>query len=420
MKRYGLLALLAALLLMPLAFTSAQNSDDLNTALADGVQKVTVGDLLLDDHFDIKDDWENYTTDNTSAEVTDGEYIIKADGAYFNWGLNEKAKHADAVLEVDATQTDKSQENFFGLVCRANKDGEGYYFIVGSDGYFRIAKREKKEFTSLVDWSYTTAVLAGKTTNHLAAICAGDYLALYANGELLAEANDSTFSEGIAGLTAGAYEKTKVSATFDDLKLWEVKAVEEDPAATLTDYAGKPQAAVAELQKLGVIPKGGKVLFNENKAFFSGQGNFFTPLARKSPFTDIVMAGTISYTAGNTEKYELCSLMSRIGKADAKGTVNVFVDVGFTSGGSLRIADNSAEGKDPTTVRSLALNMDYSESHHLLIVIIKNKLTVYLDGKRTVSNAPVVSRAGTYGIGLIGRGAKASCEGQNVWVYSIK
>ena len=59
----------------------------------------------------------------------------------------------------------------------------------------------------------------------------------------------------------------------------------------LSDYALGYEAATAELEELGIIPEGGRLIFEEDYAFFTGAGSWFTSLAPNNPHADIIMAG---------------------------------------------------------------------------------------------------------------------------------
>jgi len=48
------------------------------------------------------------------------------------------------VVEVDATQVSAGPENDndYGVICREQGDGNGYYLLVSGDGYYAILKGE--------------------------------------------------------------------------------------------------------------------------------------------------------------------------------------------------------------------------------------------------------------------------------------
>ena len=50
---------------------------------------------------------------------------------------------------------------------------------------------------------------------------------------------------------------------------------------------------------------------------------------------------------------------------------------------------------------------------------VDDKANLFVDGKLLIQDFEVVKRPGTYGIALLGEGAKAKCEGRNIWAYQI-
>ena len=187
--------------------------------------------------------------------------------------------------------------------------------------------------------------------------------------------------------------------------------------ATLEDYAAEWPDAVKELETLGVIPSGGSLVFLENRAFFSGRGEWFTGLARRASNTDIVMAGELTFNVGDPDELETCSLLSRI-VTDNEGQAIRFLDIGILNDGAIYYLDRFGAGEDDFFSDEFAIDdFDFASPHHFMIIALDDTLTVYLDGERIINQAEINERAGSYGVALRGRGANSLCEGRNIWVY---
>jgi hypothetical protein len=135
------------------------------------------------------------------------------------WGVAGRS-FDDLVLEVDATQVSapSSNDNDYGVVCREQGDGNGYYILISGDGYYAIlVKVEGTEFEALVNWTESSVIRQGNATNHIRAVCDGSTLELSVNGQRLATAEDSTFSTGDIALTATTYEDQSTEVHFDSL-----------------------------------------------------------------------------------------------------------------------------------------------------------------------------------------------------------
>jgi hypothetical protein len=109
--------------------------------------------------------------------------------------------------------------NLYGLICRYVDNQNFYFLIVASDGYYAIGKSVNGEY-DYIDTEFmeeTDAVLGGDATNHIRADCSGSTLRLYANGNLLKEVNDATFTTGDIGLIAGTFDNVGVDILFDNV-----------------------------------------------------------------------------------------------------------------------------------------------------------------------------------------------------------
>ena len=147
-------------------------------------------------------------------------YRARASDGGFIWALNAQM-HSDVVIQVDTQQISEYANNAYGVMCRAApaNNGDGYYFMIGGDGAYTIRRGSLDRINALIEWSYTDAIQQGRSINRIRAVCIGDYLALYVNGQFVAEIRDSYFNRGYAGLTAAVPEGGEVDVTFDDLTI---------------------------------------------------------------------------------------------------------------------------------------------------------------------------------------------------------
>jgi len=112
------------------------------------------------------------------------------------------------------------------VVCRASAgedNASGYYFLIGGDGSYSIRKG-RDDIDALVSWARSDVINRGAGSNTIRAVCMGDYLALYVNGEFIADAHDNTYRGGFVGFVAAAAEGTIVEIAFDNLRIWEATA----------------------------------------------------------------------------------------------------------------------------------------------------------------------------------------------------
>jgi hypothetical protein len=175
--------------------------------------------LFEDDFSDPDSGWEVSEYENGNVGYSDGGYAVTSLGdGWWIMGLANRS-FDDLVIEVDATQISApdNNNNGYGIVCRVQPNGDGYLLGISGDGFYSIYEIMDGEFEALVEWAESDVIYQRNATNRIRAVCDGSDLALFVNGELLAEANDSTFIEGDIGLTATSYEDEPTEIHFDNL-----------------------------------------------------------------------------------------------------------------------------------------------------------------------------------------------------------
>ena len=151
----------------------------------------------------------------TAALLTDDGYQLNSAAASYVWSFSEKT-YEDVVLETAVEQTSAETNNAYGLVCRASggTSRNGYYFLISGDGFVSIRRIERSLSSPIVDWTPHNAVRQGQRGNRLRAICVGNYLAFYVNGQLVAEGTDGRFGSGSVGFAASGSEDGPIQVTF--------------------------------------------------------------------------------------------------------------------------------------------------------------------------------------------------------------
>ena len=121
------------------------------------------------------------------------------------------------IIVAEATRIGGPEDNNFGLICRYTGEGNFYFFIVSSDGYFGIGKYLDGDQILIGSdlMQRTDLVLPGEQTNHLRAECIGETLRLFINGTLQYEVSDPDHTHGDVGLIAGTFEEPGTDILFD-------------------------------------------------------------------------------------------------------------------------------------------------------------------------------------------------------------
>ena len=180
-------------------------------------------ELLVEDGFNSGDLWRNY---DKGGELflgsRDGVYRIEFNGRKYVWSQRED-EYADVVIETKVTQISEYDHNAFGLACRLDPGdkGRGYFFLITGDGYASIRWSNGRSLEPIVNAAPSEHIRQGKSSNRIRVVCVDDYLALWVNGQFVAEARDQRASQGAVGL-AGVmnYQGRRLSVDFDDLRIW--------------------------------------------------------------------------------------------------------------------------------------------------------------------------------------------------------
>lgn len=145
-----------------------------------------------------------------------------ADLGYVTAGNN--VAHTDVLINATVRQTRGLLGNGFGLLCRADKVGNGYWFLLSSRGEYsiQVAGDAREDPFPLVPWRYHSVIRQGLQANELRVVCAENYLALFVNDVFLAEAFDDEFRRGELAVALGATGR-EAGVSFDDIRLREAR-----------------------------------------------------------------------------------------------------------------------------------------------------------------------------------------------------
>ena len=178
--------------------------------------------------FDDPATWDIFSVDNGLAyfRVVNKELEghVAADRGYITSTNN--VQHDNVIINATLRQTDGLLGNGFGVVCRADKAGNGYYFLLASSGEFTISvgTPARNALFELVPWQYHSRINQGVRENKIRAVCVDNYLAMFINDVFVAETFDDEFTSGDLAVTVGAVDQP-VTVRFDDILVREARIV---------------------------------------------------------------------------------------------------------------------------------------------------------------------------------------------------
>ncbi|MFN2281046.1 MAG: family 16 glycoside hydrolase [Anaerolineales bacterium] len=215
-KKIQTLVLLSIILMMSLACSLSQVSRLF------GEYPQNPGDLLFQDGFsDPSSGWDRVQSEEGMTDYENDRYRIVVNAANADYWTNPGLSFKDVMVDVDAGKNAGPDDNDFGILCRYQDTENFYFLIISSDGYYGIGIVQDGEQRLLEppQMYQSDSVIPGDAANHLQAICHGSRLTLYVNGDLVAEAIDSTFTEGDIGLIVGSFDEPGVDIWFDNLMI---------------------------------------------------------------------------------------------------------------------------------------------------------------------------------------------------------
>jgi len=167
----------------------------------------------------------------TEIDFQDGQMLFTANKPVDGWRLTIPSA-ANFYLEM-TVKTEKclsyDRWGMFVRVPNVSAANQGYLFGINCNGAFALRKWDgttlpKGTMITLMDWKVNKAVNAGAgKTNRIGFMAKGSKISLYANGVLLGEVADATFTaDGHFGVFAGAHSSSSLTIAVDEMVLWEL------------------------------------------------------------------------------------------------------------------------------------------------------------------------------------------------------
>jgi hypothetical protein len=164
----------------------------------------TTNALFFDDFSQSSSGWTQVQNENGTSAYDNGSFHISINKASTLLLANPgKSFGGDVSIEVDARKIGGSDDNYFGVLCHYQDPDDYYMFLITSDGYAGIIMRKGGEETLISPgkkFLKMDGINNGGTTNHIRADCVGEALTLYANGQQVSLAYNSSLTGGDVGL----------------------------------------------------------------------------------------------------------------------------------------------------------------------------------------------------------------------------
>jgi hypothetical protein len=180
------------------------------------------GALLFQDAFsDPSSGWDRVRTQQGMTDYEGDRYRIVVNTTNADYWANPGLSFQDVLIDLDAGKYGGPDDNDYGVLCRYQDKANFYFMIISSDGYYGIGKVHdgKQQLLQPPQMYHSEEIIPGEGPNHIQALCSGTILSLSVNGQLLATAEDSSFSEGDIGFIVGSFAEPGVDIWFDNISV---------------------------------------------------------------------------------------------------------------------------------------------------------------------------------------------------------
>lgn len=189
--------------------------------------------VLLEDRFgNPSGNWGVESQEAFDRGYQDGEYFIEVyEPNWLTWARADE-RFDDVDVQAEARWVSGSRDGHFGLLCRYRPGDSFYYFAITDDGFYAILRVSEgvPEVLSGDGFLPSAAILTDGGTNVLRAVCQGEQLTFFVNGEQLATVADTAYLKGDVGLAVGSGLEGSIRVHFDNLTVTTPGALEDEEA----------------------------------------------------------------------------------------------------------------------------------------------------------------------------------------------
>jgi len=116
-------------------------------------------------------------------------------------------------IEIGAKHFDGTNEYGYGIKFAASDWDNCYSLNITNNGYYRVSKKDRGRYSNVIDWTKTSALYQGSSTNKLEVRVYYAYVDIYINDQYITRVSDFTRF----GNTAGLEVYNDQTVYFDDL-----------------------------------------------------------------------------------------------------------------------------------------------------------------------------------------------------------
>ena len=176
------------------------------------------------DGFSTTNNWTLFDNECFKSEIVDEQYVMTAKGKpqFSCWEVSWPSVQ-DYYLQTNLVMPEScTTDDRFGLFIRTPDLKQGYLVGLTCDGRYAMTRWDGEETKVLVNFVTSEHINTGSgATNRIGVIVNGSSYDLYANGHLIAQADDASYVDAMRfGYFVRAANEDGFVIKFDDLAIW--------------------------------------------------------------------------------------------------------------------------------------------------------------------------------------------------------
>ncbi len=184
--------------------------------------------------------------------------------------------------------------------------------------------------------------------------------------------------------------------------------------ASLRDFDGRAEEALAELQDAGIV-EDGEIIAEERRVTLQGNEVQTLDVGPGDDVANFVMAFEINFTSENAREYETCSMVARY-MTDRNDNAQ-FLEFGVNNEDEALVFDLFGPNEGESTYVAVAEGIDLADPQHFLVLVSGGQAVVYLNGSLVADNVPVADHEGIFFLLLRGKDPDTVCQARNLWIF---
>ena len=297
--------------------------------------------------------WILGNTDNYSAKITNGKFILerKIKGGLFFKNDIKIDTQKDFIIETSLDKLSGKDNLVYGFTFGRKNSANEYSFFISNSGSYSFRKYENNEYKSLIPWTNTNTI-RGKlfTSNTIKIVKANNLLRFYINDSYVNEFPFGDFYGNQLGFTV--YDKQKIAVNYLDIK-YQTNNYNNPPIIAITEPNVEPSRGFKIVQAKKVLVRGTatdpdgvyEITINGIEANVSEDGTFTANVPLKYGKNDLIVKATDLKQATSTKKFTIKRKSNSGYSNDVVDNKDV-IDIGFGKYYALIIGVSNYEADD--------------------------------------------------------------------------